>query len=177
MDVQNDFLFKQGFLNVKRGIISFKRHVTLAAPNSIIQVQRVFEACFISDPYAPIQNRAIPYLGNVSFAAVKKVPLIIIASNELYEDPVFIPLDTTLWLKEEEDMERPCCFEVNIENQALVFSCNTSTAYQEWIVALHTAVAIAKAAHIANPNSVANTSQWLESLPSDIPSTSIANIQ
>lgn len=163
--MQEDFLFKQGYLNVKRGLISFKRHVTLAAPTSMNHVQKVFETCFIADPYAPIQNRAIPWLGNISFAAVKKVPLLIIASNETYEDPVFIPLDQTLWLKEEEDMERPCCFEINIENQALVFSCNTSTAYQQWIGALHNAVGIAKAAHIGVPTAAANTSQWLESLP------------
>ena len=165
--MSEDFLFKQGFLNIKRGLITFKRYVTLSAPTSMVQVQKVFETCFISDPYAPIQNRTIPWLGNISFAAVKKVPLLIISSNEQYEDPVFIPLDNTLWLREEEEMERPCCFEINIENQALVFSCNTSTAYQEWLAALHFAVGIAKATPEPVPNSASNTSQWLESLPTD----------
>ena len=166
--MSEEFLYKQGFLKIQKGMITFKKHCTLSAPTNIVQVQKVFEKCFISDPYVPIQNRAIPWLGNISFAAVKKVPLLIIASNELNEDPIFIPLDNTLWLREEEDMKRACCFEINIENQALVFTCNSSTAYREWIAVLHNAARIVRATGATPetfPNVAANTSQWLESLP------------
>lgn len=71
--MDGDFLFKQGILNVKTGIITQKKFVTLAAPVTIQDVQKTYESAFVSDLYAPIQNKSIPWLGNITNAAVQGI--------------------------------------------------------------------------------------------------------
>ena len=160
--MDDDFLFRKGYLQVKRGLISFKRHVTLTAPLNIGQVQQVFESCFIMDPFAPIPNKAIPWLGNICFAALKNMPLLIISANESYEDPVFIPLDSTMKLKEEQDIEKPCCFEIIVGNNSLQFSSLMSTDYQQWISCLHVALERAQ-----QSQTTISSELWTQNLPND----------
>ncbi|KAJ3306595.1 hypothetical protein HDV03_004724 [Kappamyces sp. JEL0829] len=159
------FLFKQGFLSVRKGLLAHKRHVTLTAPITMDNVQTVFETLFVTDPYAPIQAKAIPCLGQIAFAAARNIPLMIIASNEHYDDPHFLPLDISLSLREEEEMAKPCCFEIYINQQTIVFSAPTSTEYQQWIGCLHSAMERSAHSNYISPQVSHSTSAWLASLP------------
>ncbi|KAI8897774.1 hypothetical protein BC833DRAFT_592429 [Globomyces pollinis-pini] len=158
---QNDFLFKRGMLIVKRGLISQKRFVCVCAPVTMTDVQKVFESCFVVDPYAPIQSKSIPWLGNLTAAAVKGVPILFITSQEVGEDPTFTILDSTTHLKEENEVGKACTFEVVVGSTTLLrFSSTSSVDYQEWIHAFRLCLELTQLSR-----NQTSTPVWLQQLP------------
>lgn len=134
-----DFLFISGYLNVKTGLISSKKFVTLTAPQSMSQVQKVYESCFAQDQYAPIQNRSIPFLGSITYSAIKGIPLLIISSTEQQLEPTFYHL-SPLKLYDEEQLSKACNFELELVDTRISFAAHSSTEYQNWIHALKSAI-------------------------------------
>jgi hypothetical protein len=160
---QDAFLFKQGWLTLRKGLLNFQRFVTLCAPATIQDVQKVYEHCFQNDPYAPIKHKSIPWLGHVTRASAKGTPLLIISSQEVSEDPIFIHLDQSMSIKDESMIRKACHFELLLSNNSIPFACSTSVDYQDWMDALHLACDLAHLSH--QPFQPQLLDPWLRQVP------------
>jgi hypothetical protein len=159
------FILRQGYLSVRKGLLTLRRHITITNPQTIEEVQKVFEALFVKDLYSAIQNRSIPFLGQLAFHAAKGIPVIIISSNEYYEDPTFISLNYSLELREELEMEKPGCFEIVQDSQSISFKAQTSVDYQSLLGAIHSVLQNAYGQNTQTLHKADSTSEWLKTLP------------
>ncbi|KAJ3323060.1 hypothetical protein HDV06_002506 [Boothiomyces sp. JEL0866] len=155
-----DFLYKQGWLQVKRNLLTQKRLVTLCAPVNLNDVQKVFET--LTDKFAPIHLKSIPWLGYITSAAVKRIPFIIIATDSQEEDPIFIHLDTSMIVSDEVKLGKPCTFEIAVGLKLFRFSCPTSLEYQDWMDALQLAYDLI---FVNVPSKPKSNNSWMKDLP------------
>ncbi|KAJ3308475.1 hypothetical protein HDV04_001205 [Boothiomyces sp. JEL0838] len=150
---------KKRWLNVKRNLLTQKRLVTLCAPVNINDVQKVFET--LTDKFAPVHLKSIPWLGYITSAAVKRIPVIIIATEHQEEEPIFIHLDTSMVVSDEVKLGKPCTFEIAVGLKLIRFSCPTSLEYQDWMDALQLAYDLV----FVNAPQPKNSSSWIKDLP------------
>ncbi|KAJ3271039.1 hypothetical protein HDV01_007120 [Terramyces sp. JEL0728] len=139
-----DFLYKQGWMQVKRNLLTQKRLVTLCAPVNLNDVQKVFET--LTDKSAPVHLKSVPF---------------IIISTDQEEDPIFVHLDTSMVISDEVKLGKPCTFEIAVGLKLFRFSCPTSLEYQDWMDALHLAFDLVFVNVPARPK----TGSWMKDLP------------
>ena len=64
-------ILKSGTVTLKGGLLSTKkRQVVLCWPRSIPDVQIIFETCFLRDTSRLLDTKSIPFLGQISLAAI-----------------------------------------------------------------------------------------------------------
>jgi hypothetical protein len=131
---ENKYLLCQSWLTLKR-MFNKERIVVLCCPQTVQDVQHCFETFFTNDPTRPLDERHIPLLGNIAYAATKGTPLLIILPYERFgtEQPSFYPLDTLVSISDEVALRQACHFQLEMQDTELRFACKTSTDYQTWM--------------------------------------------
>jgi hypothetical protein len=174
--VPTPFLLHKGWINVKRGLIPFasKYYAALCLPNNVADIQALYEFLFVSvaDGSAKMDEKAIPFLGNISFAAVKGIPFLVLLESEFKTDkPQFVHLDGLSGISDEVNLKTACSFCLHFDKSDIQVTCTTSTDYQDWMTALEMAYGMIEKSrnvasrHIPSPIGLENAVPITHSLP------------
>jgi hypothetical protein len=129
----------------KVGFIGIKKYLLLCAPVSITDVAVVYENLFSLDGKYKIENKAIPFLGHIAFAALKGTPLLIILSSEKnIANPTFINFADVKSVNDETKLRSACCLSICTNKSDYKFTAASSVDYQIWIQAFEEAYKISR---------------------------------
>ncbi|KAI8995136.1 hypothetical protein BC832DRAFT_360263 [Gaertneriomyces semiglobifer] len=129
-------ILKAGYLSQKRlALPPVKRYVVLCTPLSLPSVHAIFAAVFHVDAATSIPTTHIPWLGQITAAAVKGTPLLIIMDKARpTATPTFIHFSSITSISDEQALGSACNFALHFDGKPheIRFSCKSSTDYQEW---------------------------------------------
>ncbi|KAI8913864.1 hypothetical protein DFJ77DRAFT_423833, partial [Powellomyces hirtus] len=139
-------ILKAGYLSLKRSPLApVKKYLILCAPLSTRDIQEVYSQVFHVDPKDGLDNKSLPWLGNIACAAVKGTPLLIVLSSETSSAaPTFIQFSDIRAISDEGQLRSACNFALHVDTKPYDyrFSASSSTDYQQWNSAFGRAMSI-----------------------------------
>jgi hypothetical protein len=168
------FLLHKGWISVKKGLLPFshRSYAALCLPNNVADIQSLYEFLFVNDGQAVMDEKSIPFLGNISFAAVKGIPFLVLLTSEVKTDkPQFIHLDGLTGISDEVNLKSACTFSLHFEKSDIQVTCTTSIDYQDWMTALEMAYGLVEKSrqtqsrHIPSPMGLDTAIPVTQSLP------------
>ncbi|KAJ3304762.1 hypothetical protein HDV03_002303 [Kappamyces sp. JEL0829] len=145
------FLLAKGYITIKNTLYNKKRFAALCAPVTIEDIHALYDFLFINgDSDSPIRmdEKSIPLLGNISYAAVKGTPFLVLLNDDSKSDkPEFIHLDDLMDIQDEVALETACSLSLMMSKGDMRLQLRTSIEYQDWMSAFEAALQIIHAPH------------------------------
>ncbi|KAI8813841.1 hypothetical protein BJ742DRAFT_849164 [Cladochytrium replicatum] len=140
-------VMKTGYLSVKKKVEVSNRFVVLCAPQTVDDIRALHRILFDEDPTEAMEDpRTTLYLGQITHAAVRGCPLLVIYPSEekmRTDAPTFVQFLDVREIADEGRLNAACNFAVGLASRTEIrFTTSNSSDYQEWYKELRAAFQI-----------------------------------